>query len=77
MNDMMNRVGVDLIEETIDQLTGRSRKKWAVMLLAFVVGAALTAYLLRRRSQGRGTSVSDTASELADSVSDAVADTTA
>jgi hypothetical protein len=51
MDDLVQQIGMSLVEETVDQFTGRSRKKWAVALVAFVAGAAIAGYLLRRRRQ--------------------------
>jgi hypothetical protein len=59
MHDVAEAIGVDFIEEALDQLTGRSRKKWAVMLAAFFVGAAVAAFILRRRFAGQADTYGD------------------
>ena len=49
MND--TKVGTAVIEffdEAIDEVVGRSSRKWALLLVAFVVGAAAVALLTRR-----------------------------
>jgi hypothetical protein len=77
MGDLLENASIDLVAETIDQLTGRSHKKWAVMLLAFVLGAAVAAWLIRKQLATRGSSVSEAASDAAAAVSDTVSDATA
>jgi hypothetical protein len=41
----------DVLNETVDELTGRSTRKWAVVLVAFVVGCAVAALVMRRRQR--------------------------
>ena len=36
-------VRLDFLEEAREELAGRSRRKWALVAIAFVVGAAATA----------------------------------
>ena len=72
MRDVAEAIGIDFIEEAVDQLSGRSRKKWAVMLLAFIVGAAVTAFILRRRFASQDDSYSDDIRGPVSSVSDSV-----
>jgi hypothetical protein len=47
VNDVMG----DVVDELVGELTGHSSRKWAVMLLALVVGAALAFWLVRRRAE--------------------------
>jgi len=42
-------VAVAVIEEAAAELRGRSNRKWAVMLLAFIVGIAATVIVIKRR----------------------------
>jgi hypothetical protein len=42
----------DVIDEAIDEALGTSSKKWALILLALVVGAAIALWLTKRRSAG-------------------------
>ena len=39
-----------LLEEIIDEATGKSRKKWALLLVAMIAGAFLALWLTRRSS---------------------------
>jgi len=38
-----------VLQETVDELTGRSKRKWAVVLLALIVGGVVTAAVIRSR----------------------------
>lgn len=49
MDGLVQNLGVGLFEETVSELTGRSHRKWAVALVAFVAGVAVAVYLRRRR----------------------------
>ena len=46
-------VRLDFLEEARNELVGKSRRKWALILIAFVLGAAAmavgVAFILRRR----------------------------
>jgi hypothetical protein len=42
-----------LADEVTDELMGNSSKKWAVMLVAFLLGAIVAAVLIRKRLQGQ------------------------
>jgi hypothetical protein len=42
----------ELIEEAVDEALGTSSKKWALILIALVVGAALALWLSSRGSSG-------------------------
>ena len=42
----------DVIDEAIEEAMGTSSKKWALVLLALVVGAALAVWLTKRGSAG-------------------------
>jgi hypothetical protein len=42
----------DVIDEAIEEAMGTSSKKWALVLLALVVGAALAVWLTKRGSSG-------------------------
>jgi hypothetical protein len=37
--------------EAVDELVGTSNRKWAVMLVAFVLGAIVAGIVIRRRSE--------------------------
>jgi hypothetical protein len=39
---------MEIIEEAIDELNGRSSKRWVLVLVALVVGAYLAVVLVRR-----------------------------
>ena len=38
-----------VLSEAADELRGRSNRKWAVMLLAFLVGIVVTVVVIKRR----------------------------
>ena len=42
-------VAIKVLHEAADELAGRSNRKWAVMLLAFLVGIVATAVFIKRR----------------------------
>jgi len=43
----------EILDEAFDEAIGRSSKRWALLLLAFVLGGAL-AFWLVQRSRGAG-----------------------
>ncbi len=67
MGDVMGEV----VDELVDELTGGTSRKWAVMLLALVVGAALAFWLVRRRA-GAASAVSAAPPADTGSISDGV-----
>jgi len=42
-------VTMKVLHEAADELSGRSNRKWAVMLVAFIVGIAATVIVIKRR----------------------------
>ena len=42
-------VAVKILQEAADELSGKSNRKWAVMLIAFVVGIVATVIVIKRR----------------------------
>jgi hypothetical protein len=40
-----------VLQEAVDELSGRSRRKWAVVLLAFIVGGVVAAAVIRSRKR--------------------------
>lgn len=44
-------VAADVIQEAIDEVTGKSGKKWALVLIALVVGAAVAATIIKKRRE--------------------------
>jgi hypothetical protein len=42
-------VAIKVLHEAADELSGRSNRKWAVMLLAFLVGIVATVIVIKRR----------------------------
>jgi hypothetical protein len=36
-----------VMEEAVEELTGRSRRRWALLLVAFVVGLAVAVVMIR------------------------------
>lgn len=52
LGDLVVSAGNNLIDETLDEITGHSRRKWALVLVAFVAGIAV-AGMLRRRAQAK------------------------
>ena len=42
-------VAAKVLSEAADELRGRSNRKWAVMLLAFLVGIVVAAVVIKRR----------------------------
>ena len=48
------RLVTDVITEALDEMTGRSKRKWAVMLVAAIAGAIIAAAITRgRRRAGK------------------------
>jgi len=39
-----------LLDETLDEIGGRNNRKWAVVLLALLVGAGIATFVIRRRA---------------------------
>jgi hypothetical protein len=42
---------VAVLSEAADELRGRSNRKWAVMLLAFLAGIVVTVVVIKRRGE--------------------------
>jgi hypothetical protein len=42
-------VTLKVLREAADELSGRSNRKWAVMLVAFLVGIVVTVIVIKRR----------------------------
>lgn len=42
-------VAVKVLHEAAEELSGRSNRKWAVMLIAFLIGIVVTAIVIKRR----------------------------
>jgi hypothetical protein len=42
-------VAATVLHEAADELSGRSNRKWAVMLLAFLVGIVVAVIVIKRR----------------------------
>lgn len=42
-------VAIKVLQEAADELSGKSNRKWAVMLIAFVVGIVATVIVIKRR----------------------------
>jgi hypothetical protein len=42
----------DVITEAFDEITGRSNRKWAAIVVAVVAGAVIAAAITRRRGRG-------------------------
>lgn len=40
-----------VLEEAFDELTGRSNRKWAVVLVSFVLGALVAMFVAKRRRE--------------------------
>jgi len=47
------RAVTEFVDEVIDEAIGPSSKKWAMVISAFVVGAALALWMSRRVRSGR------------------------
>jgi hypothetical protein len=45
----IEQVGSAVLEEAVDEVVGRSNKKWALVLVAFVVGGIIGAVIVKRR----------------------------
>jgi hypothetical protein len=58
MESVIEQVGEtladDVLTEAVDELVGRSKRKWAVMLLAFVIGGVVVALAIRYRQRSTG-----------------------
>lgn len=46
--DLAGTVVDDVLSEAADEMTGRSGKKWAVILLSMLLGAAIAVFVIRR-----------------------------
>ena len=46
------RLVTDVITEAFDEMSGRSNRKWAAMLIAAIVGAIIAAAIATRRRRG-------------------------
>jgi hypothetical protein len=46
------RLVSDVITEAFDEMTGRSNRKWAAVLVAAIAGAIIAAAIARRRRRG-------------------------
>ena len=42
-------VAATVLHEAADELSGRSNRKWAVMLLAFLIGMVVAVIVIKRR----------------------------
>jgi hypothetical protein len=51
MDDVVRALEIGVVQETLDEVTGRSRRKWGIALVAFLAGIALTLYVRHRRQQ--------------------------
>lgn len=55
MESVIEHVGAavvgDVLQETVEELSGRSKRKWAVILVAFVIGAVAAALVIRSRKR--------------------------
>ena len=49
VEDASLEVVSDVLSEAVDELTGDSKRKWAVMLVAFVFGSIATVLVIRYR----------------------------
>ena len=47
--DIGDAVVSDVLQEVVEELTGRTARKWAVILLALVVGGVTAAVIIRKR----------------------------
>ena len=48
MASMIERAASNVVEEAVDEVFGQSKRKWALILLAFILGAAATAVVAVR-----------------------------
>lgn len=55
MESVIEEVGEAVVggflQETVDELSGRSRRTWAVILLAFILGGVVAAAVIRFRKR--------------------------
>ncbi len=49
------QIGSAVLEEAVDEVVGRSNKKWALVLVAFLVGGVIGAVIVKRRREQAGT----------------------
>ena len=49
MANASKEVAAAVLSEAADELSGRSNRKWAVMLLAFLVGVITAVIVIKRR----------------------------
>ena len=47
--DIGDAVVSDVLQEVVEELTGRTARKWAVILLALLVGGVTAAVIIRKR----------------------------
>jgi cytochrome c-type biogenesis protein CcmH/NrfF len=59
--DIGDAVVSDVLQEAVDELTGRTARKWAVILLALLVGGITTAVIIRKRRRAAAAAASATA----------------
>ena len=50
MNDAVN----EFLDEVVDEAVGSSSKKWALLLVALIAGAAIALWLKKRSAQSAG-----------------------
>ena len=55
----------EVIKEAVEELTGRSKRKWALLLLAFVVGSVTAVMVIRFGKRVTGTAGGPDANETA------------
>jgi len=41
----------EMLEEAVEELTGRSKRKWAVVLIAFVLGGVVAVVVIKSRKR--------------------------
>jgi hypothetical protein len=51
MDDVVRALEIGVVQETLDEVSGRSRSRWGIALVAFLAGIALTLYVRHRRRQ--------------------------
>jgi len=48
----VNEAVNELLDEVVDEAVGSSSKKWALLLVALIAGAAIALWLKKRSAQG-------------------------